>query len=273
MSELKEQITESVEHIRSKSKTNPEVGIILGTGLGALADDIEAETIIPYEEIPHFPLSTVEFHAGRLLLGALNGKSVVAMQGRFHRYEGYTLKQITFPIRVMRALGAKTLIVSTACGAMNPQFRAGDIMFITDHINLLGDNPLIGSNNEELGPRFPDMSEPYCRELIAVAEQVALEEKIRVQKGVYAAMTGPNLETAAEYRFLRIIGADVVGMSTVPEDIVAVHAGMRVLGLAVVTDICYPDTLQEADIEAIIRTAEETEPKLTRIIQKVIERI
>lgn len=273
MSELREQIAESVQAIRAKSNLKPDVGIVLGTGLGALADDIEAEKIIPYEEVPHFPLSTVEFHAGRLILGTLNGQNIVAMQGRFHRYEGYSLKQITFPVRVLRALGAETLIISTACGAMNPQFQAGDIMLITDHINLLGDNPLIGTNDEELGPRFPDMSEPYNRKLIAVAEQVALEEKIRIQKGVYAALTGPNLETAAEYRFLRIIGADVVGMSTVPEDLVAVHAGMRVLGLAVVTDICYPDTLQKADIERIIRTAEETEPKLTRIIQKVVERI
>ena len=273
MSELREQIAQAVEGIRAQSKIEPEIGIILGTGLGALADDIEVETIIPYEEIPHFPLSTVEFHAGRLILGTLSGKSIVAMQGRFHLYEGYSLQQVTFPIRVMRALGAETLIVSTACGGMNPQYRSGDIMLITDHINLLGDNPLIGSNDDGLGPRFPDMSEPYSRALIGISEEVALEEKIGIRKGVYAAMTGPNLETAAEYRFLRIIGADVVGMSTVPEDLVAVHAGMRVLGLAVVTDICFPDTLKEADIEAIIRTAEETEPKLTRIIQRVVERI
>lgn len=273
MSELKEQIAESVSFILKKAKIDPVVGIILGTGLGALAEDIEREAIISYQEIPHFPVSTVEFHAGRLILGKLNGKRIVAMQGRFHRYEGYDLKQITFPVRVMRALGAETLIVSTACGAMNPQFEAGDIMLITDHINLLGDNPLIGSNDDELGPRFPDLSEPYSRELISLAEQVALEEKIKIQKGIYAAMTGPNLETAAEYRFLRIIGADVVGMSTVPEDLVAVHSGMRVLGLAVITDICFPDTLQKADIEGIIKRAEKTEPKLTKIIRKVVERI
>ena len=273
MSELSEHIAESVGAIQGKAKTKPEIGIILGTGMGALAEDIEIEAVIPYEEIPHFPISTVEFHAGRLILGLLNGKRIVAMQGRFHRYEGYDLKQITFPVRVMSALGAGYLIVSTACGAMNPQFQAGDIMLITDHINLLGDNPLIGQNDEELGPRFPDMSEPYSQELIALAEQAALEEKIRVQRGVYAAMTGPNLETAAEYRFLRIIGADVVGMSTVPEDLVAVHSGMRVLGLALVTDLCFPDTLQKADIEGIIQIAEDTEPKLTKIIRKVVERI
>jgi purine-nucleoside phosphorylase len=273
MPELRENITESVQYIRRKAKIQPEIGIILGTGLGALAGDIDAEAVIPYEKIPHFPLSTVDFHAGRLILGTLNGKAVVAMQGRFHRYEGYTLKQITFPIRVMKALGARTLIISTACGAMNPSFQPGDIMLITDHINLLGDNPLIGPNDDEVGPRYPDMSEPYSRELVAIAEQIAREESLAVRTGVYAAMTGPNLETAAEYRFLRIIGADVVGMSTVPEDIVAVHAGMRVLGLAVVTDTCTPDRLQKADIEGILRIAEETEPKLTRIIAGVVGRI
>jgi len=273
MTELREKTAESAAFIRTKANTKATIGIILGTGLGALAEDIAEEAVIPYEEIPNFPVPTVSFHAGRLILGTLNGKGIVAMQGRFHHYEGYTLGQITFPVRVMRALGAETLIVSTACGAVNPQFQAGDIMLITDHINLLGGNPLIGPNDDELGPRFPDMSEPYSRDLIAMTEQVALEERIRVQKGVYAAMTGPNLETAAEYRYLRIIGADVVGMSTVPEDIVAVHAGMRVLGLAVVTDICLPDALQEADIEGIIRTAERTEPALTKVIRKVVERI
>ena len=271
MSELRAQIAESATFIRAHTETEPEIGIILGTGFGALAEDVEQPTIIPYEDIPHFPVSTVDFHAGRLILGALHGKKIVAMQGRFHRYEGYSLKQITFPIRVMKALGAEALIISTACGAMNPHFQAGDIMLITDHINLLGDNPCIGPNDDELGPRFPDMSEPYSRELISLAERVAFEEKIPLQKGVYAALTGPTLETAAEYRFLRIIGADVVGMSTVPEDIVAIHSGMRVLGLAVVTDICFPDTLQKADIEGIIRIAEETEPKLTQIIRKVVE--
>lgn len=270
---MRQQIAEAVQTIRTRSRVKPEIGIILGTGLGALAEEIEVDQVIPYEEIPHFPLSTVEFHAGRLILGTLNGKSVVAMQGRFHRYEGYTLQQITLPVRVMRALGARILVLSTACGAMNPQYANGDIMLITDHINLLGDNPLIGLNDDDLGPRYPDMSEPYDRELLALAEEVAREARIGVQKGVYAAMTGPNLETAAEYRFLRIIGADVVGMSTVPEDIVAVHAGLRVLGLAVVTDVCHPDTLQKADIEGIIRIAEEAEPKLTTIIGTVVQRI
>ena len=273
MLELRDRIAESVAFIRSQARTEPEIGVILGTGLGALADDVEKEAVIPYEEIPHFPTSTLSFHAGRLILGTLNGKRLVAMEGRSHHYEGYTLKQITFPVRVMRALGAQTLIVSTACGAMNSQFQAGDIMLITDHINLFGDNPLIGPNDDELGPRFPDMCEAYSRELIALAEQVALEEQIRVQRGIYAAMTGPSLETAAEYRFLRIIGADVVGMSAVSEVIVAVHTGMKVLGLAVVTDICLPDHLEKADIEGIIRIAEEAEPKLTTLIRQVVERM
>lgn len=270
---LRQQIAESTEFIRSKMKITPSVGVILGTGMGALADEIDRDVAIPYEEIPHFPISTVEFHAGRLILGTLEGKGVVAMEGRFHYYEGYTMKQITFPVRVMKALGAKTLIVSSASGGMNPQFTAGDIMIITDHINLLGDNPLIGPNDDELGPRFPDMSEPYSRELIALAEKIALEEKIRVQRGVYVAVSGPNLETAAEYRFLRYIGADAVGMSTVPEDIVAIHSGMRVLGLSVITDICFPDSLRPADIEEIVRTGRKTEPKLTCIIKKVIQKL
>ncbi len=273
MSELREQIAGAVRFIRGRAKAEPEIGIILGTGLGALADDIDAEAVISYDEIPHFPISTVEFHAGRLILGRLSGKRVVAMQGRFHRYEGYSLQQITFPVRVMRALGADTLIVSTACGAMNDVYQAGDIMLIIDHINLLGDNPLIGPNDDELGPRYPDMSEAYNRNLLALAEEVARGEDIVVRKGVYAILTGPNLETSAEYRFLRIVGADVVGMSTVPENIVAVHGGMRVLGLAVVTDVCHPGALEKVDIAAIVRAAEEAEPRLTRIIKGVVERI
>ena len=273
MEELKNKIKETVDFIRQKTDVQPQIGVILGTGLGALADEIETDVVIPYDEIPHFPLSTVEFHAGKLIFGKLGGKQVIAMQGRFHYYEGYTMKQITFPVRVMKALGAEHLLVSNACGTVNPQFVPGDIMIMTDHINLLGDNPLIGQNDDELGPRFPDMSEPYSRELIELAEKVALDEKIKVQKGVYVAVAGPNLETAAEYRFLRIIGADVVGMSTIPEDIVAVHSGMQVLGLSVITDAGLPDALKPADINEIIRIAHETEPKLTRIMKHVIEKI
>lgn len=273
MSPLLQQIDEAVAVIRQHSKTRPEIGIILGTGLGALAKEIKTEATISYADLPHFPVSTVESHAGRLIFGTLGNKQVMAMQGRFHFYEGYAMKQITFPVRVMKAMGCHTLVVSNACGGMNPLFAPGDIMIMTDHINLLGDNPLIGPNDDALGPRFPDMSEPYTAALIELAEQVALEAKIRVQKGVYVALSGPNLETRAEYRFLRQIGADVVGMSTVPEVIVAVHSGMKVLGLSVITDSCLPDALEPVDIAKIIKTAGEAEPKLTLIMQRVIERM
>lgn len=271
MSELRAQIKEATDVIRKQSSLIPQIGIILGTGLGGLAQEIKKDAEISYKDIPYFPVSTVESHAGKLLLGRLGGRAVVAMQGRFHRYEGYSMKQITFPVRVIKALGADILLISNACGGMNPNFSPGDIMITVDHINLMGDNPLIGENDEEIGPRFPDMSEPYSRELIALTEKVALEEKIKIQKGVYVAVTGPNLETAAEYRFLRSIGADVVGMSTVPEDIVAIHSGMRVLGLSVVTDKCLPDALGPAIIPEIIRIANETEPKLTCLMKRVIE--
>ena len=273
MSELRQQINEAVDALRRKSRFEPEIGVILGTGLGGLTKEIEPEITIPYTEIPHFPLSTVESHAGRLFFGRLGGKRVMAMQGRFHYYEGYSMKQITFPVRVMKALGCHTLVVSNACGGMNPLFTPGDLMIMTDHINLLGDNPLIGPNDETLGPRFPDMSEPYTKALIALAEQVALEEKMRVQKGVYVALSGPCLETRAEYRFLRAIGADVVGMSTVPEVTVAVHANMRVLGISVVTDSCLPDALEPVDIAKIIKIAGEAEPKLTLLMKRVIEKM
>jgi purine-nucleoside phosphorylase len=276
MSELQTQIREAVDFIRSRTMMKPDVGIILGTGLGGLAKEIRKHTVIDYEEIPHFPVSTVESHHGKLIFGALAGKKVVAMQGRFHFYEGYTMRQITFPVRVMGAkggLGVKTLLISNAAGALNPLFRRGDVMVIVDHINLLGDNPLIGPNDDELGPRFPDMSEAYNRKLIALAEDVALDQKIRVQKGVYVAMTGPNLETAAEYRFLRIIGADAVGMSTIPETIVANHMGMKVLGISIITDECFPDALRPTNVEEIIAIANKTEPKLTRIMKEVVRRI
>lgn len=266
-------IEEAVAAIRTHTQSRPRVGIILGTGLGGLAVEIEKEIEIPYPSLPHFATSTVESHAGKLLFGQLGGKSVVAMQGRFHFYEGYTMQQITFPVRVMKFLGVETLLVSNACGGMNPQYRAGDLMIMEDHINLLGDNPLRGPNEDNLGPRFPDMSEPYSQRLIALAEQIALEEKIRIQKGVYVAVMGPNLETKAEYRFLRWIGADVVGMSTVPEVIVAVHMGLPVLGISIVTDECFPDALEPVDIPKIIRVAGEAEPKMTRILKKVVERL
>jgi len=273
MSDLLGEIQDAVRFIRTKTETEPAIGIILGTGLGGLALEIQKELDIPYDQIPHFPVSTVESHAGKLIFGKLGGKNVVAMQGRFHFYEGYTMHQITFPVRVMKFLGVKTLLVSNACGGMNPQYIPGDIMIMDDHINLLGDNPLRGRNYEELGPRFPDMSEPYSKKLIALAEAIALEEKIKIQKGVYVAVMGPNLETRAEYRFLRFIGADVVGMSTIPEVIVATHMGIPCLGFSIVTDECLPDALQPVDIAKIIKTAGEAEPKMTLIMKKVVEKL
>ncbi len=273
MNNLIELVQETLSVIRKKTDKNYEVGIVLGTGLGGLVKEIEIEHEIDYIDLPHFPLSTVESHKGKLIFGKLGTKSVVAMQGRFHFYEGYTMQQITYPIRVMKFLGVNTLIVSNACGGMNPLYRRGDLMLISDHINLLGDNPLIGKNEDELGPRFPDMSEPYSEELLKIAEEVALENKIKVQKGVYVAVPGPNLETKAEYRFLRNIGADVVGMSTIPENIVANHMGMRVLGISIVTDECFPDSLKKVDVEEIISTAMQAEPKMTLILKEVIKKL
>ena len=273
MEKLKEKIKEAKDFIRNKTDFKPLLGIILGTGLGTLAEGIQVEQEIVYQNIPHFPISTVESHAGRLLLGEVSGKKVVAMQGRFHYYEGYTMQQITFPVRVMKELGVKLLIVSNACGGLNPQFRAGDIMVITDHINLLGDNPLIGPNDESLGPRFPDMYNCYDKDLIILAEDCALKSSIKLQRGVYVAVPGPNLETAAEYRFLRNTGADVVGMSTVPEVIVARHQGMKVLGFSIVTDMGLPDALKPTNLEEIIATASKAEPNLKKIIVKVVEEL
>jgi len=273
VSKLIEQIEETVKYLRKKTNAQPAIGIILGTGLGALVEDIAVELELPYEEIPNFPISTVEFHAGKLIFGKLAKKTIVAMQGRFHLYEGYTMKQITFPVRVMQFLGVRTLIVSNACGGINAEMKPGTIMLMEDHINLLGDNPLIGENDNSLGPRFPDMSEPYSRELIQLAQKIATEEKFEIKKGVYAALSGPSLETAAEYKFLRTIGADVVGMSTIPEDIVAVHMGMKVLGLSVVTDACVPEELKPANVPEIIRIAKATEPRLTLLIRKIVERL
>ena len=259
--------------VRARFPHVPDVAIILGTGLGGLAGRIDSPTTIEYGDIPGFPLSTVESHAGRLLCGSLAGKTVVAMQGRFHRYEGYTLDQVTFPVRVLRALGTRTLIVSNACGGMHPLWQAGDLMLIADHINLLGDSPLIGPNDDRLGPRFPDMSEPYDVALRALARSTASELRVTLREGVYVAVTGPNLETRAEYRMLRAMGADVVGMSTVPEVIVAVHAGMRVLGVSIVTDMCLPDHLEPASVEKIIAIANGAEPHLTALIAGVLERL
>jgi purine-nucleoside phosphorylase len=258
--------------VRGRSAFVPEIGIILGTGLGGLAREIAVEAEVPYAEIPGFPLSTVETHAGQLLLGRLGGRPVVAMQGRFHRYEGYDLQQVTFPVRVLHALGARTLIVSNACGGMNPLWGPGDLVLLSDHINLLGDNPLVGANDERLGPRFPDMSAPYDPELRALARKAALELGIMLREGVYVAVAGPNLETRAEYRMLRALGADVVGMSTVPEVIVAGHQGMRTIGISIITDQCLPDALEPADIGRIIATAGRAEPHLTRLIAALVER-
>lgn len=268
-----DRIETAADVVRSRASLKPEVAIILGTGLGGLATEIEVEASIPYQEIPGFPLSTVETHAGRLLLGRLGKRPIVAMQGRFHRYEGYLLSDVTFPVRVLHALGAGTLVVSNACGGMNPLWGPGDLVLLSDHINLLGDNPLVGSNDDRLGPRFPDMSAPYDPELRALARQTALELGIELREGVYVAVPGPSLETRAEYRMLRTMGADVVGMSTVPEVIVAVHAGMRALGISIITDQCLPDALEPADIGRIIATAGRAEPSLTRLIRGVVERL
>jgi purine-nucleoside phosphorylase len=270
---LFDRIQSAVELVRKRAPQRPEVGIILGTGLGGLAEEIAVDAMIPYEQVPGFPLSTVESHAGRLLLGRLGSRAVVAMQGRFHRYEGYGLAEVTFPVRVMHALGATTLVVSNACGGMNPLWSPGDLVLLSDHINLLGDNPLVGSNDERLGPRFPDMSEPYDSELRALAREAARELGIVLREGVYVAVPGPNLETRAEYRMLRLMGADVVGMSTVPEVIVAAHAGMRTLGISIITDQCLPDALEPADIGRIIATAKGAEPSLSRLITRVVERL
>jgi len=273
MENLKQKISEAVRQVRTRTASAPEIGIILGTGLGSLGEGIDVSTAVEYECIPHFPLSTVESHAGRLLFGRLGGKDVMAMQGRFHFYEGYSPSEVTFPVRVMKELGMKVLIVSNACGGMNPQFERGDVMIITDHINLQGVNPLIGRNDPTLGPRFPDMCHCYDPELITLAQEVALERKIPVKKGVYVAVSGPNLETAAEYRFLRIIGADVVGMSTVPEVIVARHQGTRVAGFSIITDMGLPDALRPTSHQEIVQVAGRAEPKLKSLIEGLVARL
>jgi purine-nucleoside phosphorylase len=267
---LREKIDEAVRAIGARRK--PEFAVILGTGLGGLATEIRSEAAVPYESIPHFARSTVVSHKGELLLGTLEGRPVVAMEGRFHAYEGYPLEQITFPIRVMRALGARALVVSNACGGLNPSYAKGDLMLIDDHINLMGGNPLVGPNDDTLGPRFPDMCRPYDPEFLGLAQRIGAEEGMRLHRGVYVALTGPNLETRAEYRFLRTIGADVVGMSTVPEVIVGVHAGFRILGVSIVTDMCLPEALEPVDVEKILAVAGEAEPRLTRLLRRFVAR-
>jgi len=271
MSALRLQIDEAVTAIRRACSVEPAVALVLGTGLGSLADRMKVECRLRMADVPHFASPTVNTHAGELLLGWLAGKPVLAVSGRVHVYEGYTMKQVTFPVRVAKALGAKVVVVSNAAGGLNPQFTAGDLMVITDHINLMGDNPLIGPNDDALGPRFPDMSEPYDRKLVDLAESVALIRKMRLQRGVYLAVPGPNLETAAEYRFMRMMGADAVGMSTVPEVIVGIHAGLRVLGFSAITDECLPDALQKADVDKIIATANAIEPRLTEVVAGCVE--
>jgi purine-nucleoside phosphorylase len=267
---LYEKIVVAKDFIQDRWGASPKAGVILGTGLGSLVEKIDVQASFDYAEIPNFSRSTAISHKGELVCGQLNGLAVVAMAGRQHMYEGYPLKEITLPIRVMKMLGAELLIVSNACGGLNPYFETGDIMLIDDHINLMGDNPLIGINDERLGPRFPDMCEPYSRRLIEVALRIARQNDIVAHRGVFVAVAGPNLETRAEYRFLRTIGADVVGMSTVPEVIVAVHCGLKVVGFSVVTDICLPDALKPVDVSEIIRVANEAEPNLATLVTGVL---
>lgn len=273
VAEFRSKRNEAVDFIKSKTDFSPDFLIILGTGLGQIGDEIEVECSIQYDEIPHFPISTVESHNGQLLFGKLGGKKVMAMQGRFHYYEGYTMQQIAFPVRVAKALGTQYMFVSNACGGMNPNFEAGDIMLINDHINFLADNPLIGPNDDELGPRFPDMSDPYTSSLREIAHNVALDNKIKMHEGIYLATAGPMLETRAEYRYMRQLGADVVGMSTVPEVIAAVHMGMDVLGISVITDECFPETLKPVVLEEIFAAAALAEPKMAQVIIGVLERL
>lgn len=270
MPELYDRINEATAAVRAKWNGQPKIGIILGTGLGGLVEEIQDRTDIHYGDIPHFPVSTAPSHKGQLVCGTLAGKSVVAMEGRFHFYEGYSLEQVTLPVRVMKALGCDVLIVSNACGGMNPQWGKGDLMLIEDHINLIGDNPLIGPNDERLGSRFPDMCHPYDLKLLALGRKIALEEKIVCHQGVFVAVAGPNLETRAEYRFLRAIGADVVGMSTVPEVIVGVHSSMRIVGISIITDLCLPDALEPANIPDIIATANAAEKKMRVLVRRLV---
>lgn len=272
MTGLFDKINEAKQFIEKQKSAKPGIAIILGTGLGKLAGEIKQAKKIPYSKIPHFPVPTGIGHEGELYLGRIHGKNVICLAGRFHYYEGHSMEDITLPVRVVKALGAKTLIVSNAAGGMNRNFGHGDIMLIEDHVNFMGVNPLIGPNDDRLGPRFPDMFEPYDKKLIQLAEKTAADLKIPVKKGVYVGVTGPNLETRAEYRMLSQF-ADVVGMSTVPEVIVAVHCGLRVLGLSIATDLCYPEALKPANITEIIKTANAAEPVLSKLVQEIIRRM
>ncbi len=271
--DISNRIDEAVEVIRKHTAASPEIGIVLGTGLGGLARKIDVDVSIDYTGIPYFARSTVETHSGKLLFGSISGKTVVAMLGRFHYYEDYSMEQIAFPVRVMGRLGIKNLLISNACGSMNQRMYKGELVFIEDHINLMPDNPLRGINDESLGTRFVDMSEPWSSELIKKAEEIALRFGIKTHRGVYAAMPGPMLETRAEYRMLRIMGADIVGMSTVPENIAARQMGIEVFGISIITDECFPDKLEEVKIEEIIATAEEAEPALTKILSELISQL
>lgn len=271
MKSMLQDIYSTTEYIKRRiGEFEPEVGIILGTGLGGLVEEIEIQHKLMYSNIPNFPISTLEFHSGRLIFGMLRGKKIIAMQGRLHHYEGYDMKQITFPVRVMKMLGIKQLFVSNASGALNPEIKTGDLMIIEDHINLQHDNPLRGRNFDDLGPRFPDMSQPYSRELITKGMEIAREHNITCHTGVYVSVAGPNLETRAEYRYLRIIGGDAVGMSTVPEVIVAKHMGLPVFAISVITDEGYHDVLEPVSVEQIIKVAEEAEPKMTMILKELL---
>jgi len=271
--DLMSRINKAVEYIKSKIDFEPEIGIILGTGLGSLAEYIKAEATIEYADIPEFPVSTVFGHAGRLILGELEGKKVVAMQGRFHYYEGYTMQEITIPVRVMKKLGIKLLVASNACGGLNPSFIAGDIMIITDHINFMGSNPLIGPNLEEFGPRFPDMSEVYDKDMVKLMEETAVKLGIKVQKGVYGAVSGPNYCTKAELSMMIKLGCDTVGMSTVPEAIVARHCGLKVAGVACITDMAIPDTMVPPTHEEIVKVAESIKPRFVALVREFVKEV
>jgi purine-nucleoside phosphorylase len=270
VSGLANEIAEAVTFLRSRGVGRPVWGIVLGTGLGSLAGALEAQVTVPYRDIPHFPVSTVESHAGEWVFGKLGGRPVVVMRGRAHYYEGYTMKQVTFPVRVLRALGAENLLLTGAAGGLNPTYEIGGLCAVTDHVNLMGDNPLLGPNDESLGARFPDMSEPYDHALVSLARRVAREQDLRLDQGVFVGVAGPNLETAAEYRFVRALGADVISMSIVPETLVAVHGGLRVLAIVVVTDLCDPDRLEPVRIENVVAAAGRATPALDRLIQGIV---
>ena len=266
-------IEEARDFVAPKLGVKPEIGIILGTGLGQFAAAMKSATSIPYGDIPNFPATSAGTHEGQLVAGSLSGRPTALMNGRFHFYEGHSIRDVAFPVRLLRALGARTLLLTSAAGGMNPLYEAGDLVVIVDHINLMGENPLVGPNEDSLGPRFPDMSEPYDRGLVQLVRESAREEKIPLREGVFAGVAGPNLETRAEYRFLRWAGADLVGMSVVPETIVAVHAGMRVLALSVITDTCFPDALEPIDVPKVLATAAQAEPTLTRLVTRVLKRL